>query len=303
MRIAFTGWALLAPFIISATEPVVLQPSGRWVLDYAANSCRLSRVFGTGASETVLQWESTAPGQASMLAIGKPMRTFSEKVPARFLPVDHKPFDGTPETATNKLPGILWSSAPMLPEHLIERLERQEKQRSSMPSRRPPPIVLKESDEIRAARQAFAAAAHQLQISVRRSRPVILNTGSLGDPIKAFDRCSRDSLRDWGVDPDLEDKIVRPAFPIGVNNWFDDNDYPAAMLVRGAESDVRVRLLVDASGNVTKCTSLTVFDQPSFAKVVCDKISSRARFEPAELADGTKVPSYYINLIVFRIFG
>jgi hypothetical protein len=27
----------------------------------------------------------------------------------------------------------------------------------------------------------------------------------------------------------------------------------------------------------------------------------RARFEPAELADGTKVPSYYVNRVKFRM--
>jgi hypothetical protein len=29
----------------------------------------------------------------------------------------------------------------------------------------------------------------------------------------------------------------------------------------------------------------------------------RARFEPAELADGTKVPSYYIRRVIFRMGG
>ena len=73
------------------------------------------------------------------------------------------------------------------------------------------------------------------------------------------------------------------------------------MLMSGQESEVRVRVLVDASGKVTKCTSLSHYDAPEFNRIVCDKLTKRARFEPAELADGTKVPSYDTTRIVFRI--
>ena len=52
---------------------------------------------------------------------------------------------------------------------------------------------------------------------------------------------------------------------------------------------------------MTSCTSLSHFKEPEFNKIVCDKFMARARFEPAELADGTKVPSYYVNKVVFRI--
>jgi hypothetical protein len=73
------------------------------------------------------------------------------------------------------------------------------------------------------------------------------------------------------------------------------------MLMQSKVSEVRVRLLVDAAGNVSKCTSLSRFDAPDFNRVVCDKFVKRARFHPAELADGTKVPSYYINRVVFTM--
>ena len=73
------------------------------------------------------------------------------------------------------------------------------------------------------------------------------------------------------------------------------------MVVQGQQSDVKVRLLIEAIGKVTKCTSLSHFKEKSFEQVVCDKFMKRARFEPAELADGTKVPSYYVNHVIFRM--
>lgn len=140
-----------------------------------------------------------------------------------------------------------------------------------------------------------------MKIGTFRNNSLILETGSLGEPIKLFEDCTRDSLREWGVDPDLEDKIARPVWAPDPSRWFSTEDYPRAMVMRGQETEIRARLLVDAAGKVTSCTSLSHFDAPEFSKVVCDIFKKRARLEPAELADGTKVPSYYTAQILFRM--
>ena len=213
MRIAsIIACVAVAPLLIAASQPVRLQPAGKWVLNYADNSCRLSRPFGEGKNQTVLHFESTAPGELSMLAIGRPLETSLTEVPARFLPVQGEPFEGAPAIATNRQPGVLWSWVALLPDQFLERLKKRAEERRANPNMRPPPINLVERDQERAARQAFAAAANAVEIQVRRNRPVVLETGSLGEPIRMFDKCSRDSLRDWGIDPDLEDKIVRPVW-------------------------------------------------------------------------------------------
>ena len=50
----------------------------------------------------------------------------------------------------------------------------------------------------------------------------------MGEAIKAFDKCSRDSLRDWGVDPDVDDKIVRRPWSPNILKWFSADDYPTS---------------------------------------------------------------------------
>jgi hypothetical protein len=117
----------------------------------------------------------------------------------------------------------------------------------------------------------------------------------------AFNKCSRDSLQDWGVDPAVEDQIVRPVWATNPDRWLFASDYPSDMLVLGRESAVAVRLLVDASGRITKCTPLSHFNEPAFTKITCERIQERARLQPAELADGTKVPSYFIRRVVFQM--
>jgi hypothetical protein len=292
----------IAPLLIGAAQPVRLQPSSGWVLDLAENSCRLVRHFGQGRDETVLGFEMEAPGQMDMLVAGQPLSTDRDEVSARFLPVQTDPIKGeVARTSEGSNPAILWTTVQMLPADVIRRNLQKAKERGTHPAVRPPPLDLAEEAADRAAHQDFAAHATELEIAVSARRPVILETGPLGDPIKAIDQCARESLRDWGVDPDLEDKIVRPVWAPNPAAWFTPDDYPKGMLTEGQQSVVKVRLLVDATGRVTHCTSLSHFKPPEFGQVVCDKFMSRAHFEPAELADGTKVPSYYVNRIVFRM--
>ena len=304
MRIqSIVACAAAAPLLLAATPlPVRLQPSSPWVVDYAENTCRLIRTFGEGKTVVKLAFESDAPGSMDMLALGKPLQTSDERVSARFLPVGGKPFDGNVAATVPKGdPAILWSNVAMLPDELLAKFKKAQDEQKLHPDDRPPSITLTPSESPRALRQQFATAATELEIDARRSQPVILETGSLGEAIAAFDKCSDDSLTDWGVDPQLEAKIVRPVWALNPSHWLSRADYPRDMLWKGSESEVNVRLLIDASGKVTKCTSLSHYEAPEFNRISCEKITKRARFEPAELADGTKVPSYYIQRVVFRI--
>lgn len=292
----------LAPLLIAAAEPVRLQPSSPWIVDYGENSCRLIRTLGQGKALTKFVLESAAPGQMDMLVMGKPLATYQEQVPARFLPVGVATFDGrVAETVTNHDPAILWSNIRMIPDPVFDQVQKETQERVRNPAERPPPLNLAEQQTRKLQREQFAAGATELEIQARRGRPVILETGSLGAAIKAWDKCGEDSLRDWGVDPTLEEKIVRPVWALNPRGWLFGNDYPADLLNRGKESEVAVRLLIDANGRVTKCTGLSHFAEKEFNQITCDLIMKRARFAPAELADGTRVPSYSTRRINFRI--
>ena len=304
MRVrAFVAALALVPSLANAGTPVHLAPSTPWVLDYAENSCRLIRHFGQGKDEVIFALESEAPGALDMMVVGRPMATILDDVPARFLPLQVKPLMGKPAVSTDKHePVVLWSSSVrLLPDDFIAVIEAKAAARRAHPEIRPPAESLAEQAEWKAQRLAFAAGTTAVEVSARSNRPVILDTGSLGEPIKAFDQCSRDSLRDWGVDPDVEDKIVRGVWAPNPGAWFSQADYPRDMARFGQESVVKVRVLVDATGRVTNCTTVSHFKEAEFNKITCDKFTARAHFEPAELADGTKVPSYYVNKVIFRM--
>jgi hypothetical protein len=292
----------LASVLIGAAQPVRLKPTSKWVIDHPENSCRLSRSFGDGKDRTVVVFEAVGPDEMDMLVVGKPLDSWRVGVPAKFLPVQSKGFIGKPATsARNGDPALLWSHVPMLSDATVERLRRRDAAKHPQPGVRPPPANLIEQATLHVEREQFAGAANALEIEVRREKPLVLDTGSLAEPVKSFDQCIRESLRAWGADPDLEDKITRRPWPIDRAHWLTADDYPERMVSTHNEAEVSFRLLVDATGKVTKCTSLSHFRHKEFDEVVCVKLTQRARFAPAELADGTKVPSYYINRVVFEL--
>lgn len=299
---SFMACAAVAPLLTAAAQPVRLQPSSQWIIDYAENSCRMGRTFGQGDSKTLLLFDSESPGDMDMLVTGYPLKTSAEEVSARFLPVQLRMEKGRAvKTADKQQPAAFYRTVRLMSDAEAAKLDSDEAKKKAMQLVRPPAADREDAVSKQLHRQEFAASAVELEIDARRDHPVILETGSLAQPMKLFDKCSRDSLRDWGVDPDLEDKIVKPVWVSDESHWLSSEDYPAAMLDEGEQSEVKARLFVDATGRVTKCTSLSHFKAPGFSEVVCAKLSKNARFEPAELADGTKVPSYYTAQIVFRI--
>ncbi len=296
--------AIMAPLLLAATEPLRLQPAGPWDVDYADNSCRLLRTFGAGNTLVRFGLESASPDEMDMLVAGRPLATSAEEVGAKLLPVGAKAFKGmVVKTVGGRDPAIVWPQVPMLPESTLARIKQEQEQQNRSPGIRPPPVSLAEQADRLAQRKQFAAAVTELEIQITRQKSVILETGSLGPAMAAFDKCSRDSLKDWGVDPALEDKIVRPVWGPNPQNWLAAVDYPTDMLMDGRQSDVTLRLLVDATGKITKCTSLSHFEDEEFNRISCAAVTRRAQFKPAELEDGTKVPSYYTFRIRFRIAG
>ena len=108
-------------------------------------------------------------------------------------------------------------------------------------------------------------------------------------------------MHDWGVDTANEKRIVRPVRAMNPGKMdFRQRSSEQDDLTKGEQYvRSRVRLLIAATGNVTKCTSLSHFAETEFNRITCDAITQRARYAPAELADGTKVPSFHDNPCAF----
>jgi hypothetical protein len=260
----------VSPLLIGAAGPIQLQPSSQWDLDYGQNSCRLIRLMGEGKQQTKLVFESVGPGDLTMLVIGQPLFTpkYEPGVTARFVPAQSNNLKGTAAVgAGGGDPAAFWSNLGF-----TNTVDEQ-----------------------------TIARSNAIQVNVEGGRPVVLATGDLAAPMQALHKCEQEEIADFGVDPAVQAKIVRPASAPDLGRWL-----KTETIFSGSEQEKRIseasfRLLVDAAGHVTKCESVSRFNVPEFNVALCNALQKGATVQPAQLADGTKVPSYVVEHIDFAL--
>lgn len=79
--------------------------------------------------------------------------------------------------------------------------------------------------------------------------------------------------------------------------WATTEDYPGSDLRQGNQGLVRFSLTVGADGNVSACVVTASSGFPGLDAATCDKVSRRARFEPATDASGAKVTGSYAGSV------
>lgn len=273
----------------------MLAPVKPWNLHYSDNSCQLFRSFGDPAKPTNLVFESLAPDSSmTMMVFGGALtsKPTSDRAKATFLPAIGRTFDDgkVSETTSDKKTAIHWSGVSLLPETESDKKDKDD-DRAQSAARRASNRTLEKN---------AAATVTALQVTEPRGRAVVLQTGSLGKVMGMVRECNREQMAGWGLDPAVQDRIVLDARPTRkLASLFSDRDYPSGAIHNGDMSVVSARLIVGADGKVTRCTPLTPFSGEGFKEVVCARLS-KAVYEPAELADGTKVPTFVITRIDFR---
>ncbi len=104
------------------------------------------------------------------------------------------------------------------------------------------------------------------------------------------------------ADPSIPAFVPKLARPRGrPGDWVSTGDYPSQDLREGNQGVVRFRLGVSADGRVTSCT---VTGSSGFARLdarACDKLSARARFDPASDESGAKMAGSYSGLLRWSI--
>lgn len=84
-------------------------------------------------------------------------------------------------------------------------------------------------------------------------------------------------------------------------SWATTNDYPTSDMRQGNQGLTRFRLSVGTDGRVMDCQVTGSSGFASLDRATCDKVSSRARFEPATDSSGAKVPGTYSGSIRWQI--
>jgi Gram-negative bacterial TonB protein C-terminal len=270
-----------------------LQPTSQWQIDYAADHCRLARQFGEGENKVLAIFDKYGPdGEFKMTIAGQPMRTRYDKdgVSLQFGPAEEKQelefFIGK-FGEQNAL--IFRGGARIAPPTTAERQAIKNKKAG-------------EWIELTPITPAREAAVRYIEIGKPLRRAVILETGSLKQPMAALDKCVDELVSHWGVDVEKHKSLTRKAAPIeSPGRWITTDDYPTAMLNAGQPALVEFRLNVGADGIPTACHIQATTRPQAFDDAVCKSLMRRAKFEPALDSGGKPLESYWRNTVNFRI--
>lgn len=296
ISMAYLASCLLLSGPAFAKEPLRLAPSSKWNVHYADDSCRMARSFGEGDQKVILMAERYQPGDWLRLSfIGKLTHTRQNEgsVQIRFGPVEA-------EQEVKFYPGVLNDKTPTLiiqgPMRIAPRSPEEIAASEAALKVKPYDFLLSEITPEQEAAATYIEVKHAIR------QPFILETGSLGGPLAALEKCTDELLDHWGIDVAKHATLSRRVTPSSnPGDWVKSRDYPADMLMLGKRAIVQFRLNVDAGGKPTACHIQQSTRPKAFDDAVCKAIMRNAKFEPALDAGGSPIASYWLNSVVFHI--
>jgi TonB family protein len=280
--LAFAGTSL------RASEPISLAPSSPWNLRYDEDKCRMIRMFGSGEHQLMLMLDQSGiepyytlsvAGNDVKQANGELMDVqFGEELPSERTFVKGQFEDKTPLVT---MFGVNLAPVPPL-----------DPQSESLDV---------EVEPLDAARQK---AIESIGLSRGLDHPIVLQTGSLGEPLAALQKCAADLVTYLGVGDGSDAKFSRKPQPTGSPGaWLNSDDYPTEMLKENVGGIVRFRLTVDKTGTPTSCHITRSSRPQGFDDAVCLALLKRARFEPALDTSGKPVAAYWTSAARFETPG
>jgi len=270
-----------------------LLPSSNWLMDYAPDSCRLMRTFGTGEDQVIAQLIRYQPSdRIEFNLIGAPMANLLDARIARVR------FGTTGKFAqVLAFPGGT-DSTPAL--FLAVRLDNMAADGTPFQTgdvndtfQRPVRWTLVDGEYGPAAEPGIDDQVAEVTIEVRQ-RTINLRLGSMAKPMAALRKCTEDLVQMWGFDPAQQATLASPPKPVGNPRSWLLSTYTDLLAIDSERAIVHFRLMIDENGKPSSCTvqSNIEIDQ-HFSALGCAALMKHARFMPARTAEGTAVASYY----------
>jgi hypothetical protein len=286
-RFGSTTAALLAALLptIGSAEPVRLEPSSNWLVDYADERCSLSRTFGTGEQAVQLRIDSFGSWRdyrwlVTGRAVPRAGRSFGE-LKLRFSPdaEDRKAnvLNGTVSGAS----AVSFTAAFAPPDPLPGGLSPE---RARVLGALSKPVDT-----------AFEKRVTSLSMRFANGRTIDLALGEMDKPLEAMRACVDDLYKSWGLDPAVQKSLSRSAII--------DTSTIRAVQARFPPSRLRtayvpIRLLVDSRGKVTGCVDQAAIAPEEFMQAACTGLEA-GNFAPALDAAGNPVASVYHTSVIY----
>jgi len=254
--IAFAAFAALA--MQSATfSQAPLEPSGPWTVEHADSMCIVGRKFGTGKQEMTLGLRPGPVSEYMRVALWLSDDSQKYKFGAAILTVDGAP----------PVPALYKRGPISIKGMNLVQID----------------TTKSELGNLEAAKLLYVRA-DDLNLSFR--------LGNISGAMKALQKCERDLLISWGMDPAVLDSIETPAvIRNGIVSIFSTNDYPGSAIAKGQQGTAGVHFRIGVDGRVSDCRVAETSGSAALDVQTCKIIVRRAHYEPARTKSGEPVPS------------
>lgn len=248
---------VLCSLAANAAEPTAPVTKPKWVLDYAPNSCVLTRARSGLDGGLIIESRPyeidhdltlllPKVGQRKFIKIGHLSVADSRSSLTNYMTVE-EPKDGADRTVKGSI-----------------------------------------SNEQLAALSSQSA----LSVTIPGKLDERVSTAGFGKAMLALKSCEQNLAEKWGTPKNWVVDPVPNTDPLTV---FRADDYPSAMVAANIQGDVRLLAKISSSGEVLACRSIDRSEQKAFGEVVCAVFRKRVSFTPAKNAAGQPVESFYVT--------
>jgi TonB family protein len=244
-------------------EPPLLQPHGKWVLDYAETQCMASRTYGDPADQVTFGISPSPYVDTYKLLVAR-----------------HR---AGPEKALELKGSVDFGNGP-IDSWLLHYGNREE--RHDLYQFR-----------ITAAEMAQADAASRVTLRSKGGPDVSLVLEDMKPLITGLEACAADLRNHWNAD----NKVASPARG-DIRSVFSSSDYPSEAYNRNQEGAAQFILLVDEAGKVAGCDVVEASGVPALDAMGCQVIRQRVQFKPARDSKGKPVRDTVVTpKVVWRL--
>ena len=254
------------PLMISASltaQPAALQPTSKWIVNYADDLCTLERNYGGPGKPLALAFRPDIMGRAQRFFVlsNRPSAEFSGRTV-------HLAADG------KDVPIQAKAYSMRLQDHRLSR------------------------GGFNLTEQEMGAIGNASILSVDAGKELRFRFAvpGLAKALVALDACRSDLLTQWGMPPAHQRAFVTSSMPVrNLGSYLKSDDFPSG--AEGMSGKVRVRLTIDEAGTVSHCAVVHSSGNKLFDQASCRALQKRARFKPAEDAAGKPIWSFFVEEI------
>lgn len=268
--LAAASFVFVGVVFLNPDSAIGAEADARWEVDYGGTECRLIRHFGSANKAYRLEV------QKSWSFGGYDVRLYGGNVPMYSSPTTITVGFGSPPKEHR------FKTNPYMFDDGNERA-----------------IGWNDSGSL------FISALHharRVSFTGAKELNLALDLPNADSAIKALEACEDDLVTGWGFDASQQRSLTTQVKPSNYpGRWITNDDYPRGDFASKNEGITTFLLNVGADGATTGCRIVGSSGFPSLDKRTCELLLRRAAFHPATDGAGKTVPSFYVNLIRWRV--